>query len=93
MNDFQPGGRTVNYAKNYRQAQEAAWRAAHAPTFYAEYRGVSGIAKEINSAHVAFQEDGGRGWYQVQRFDVALMLFGQVELVHAQAIADAHSLS
>ena len=93
MNDFQPGGRTVNYAKNYRQAQEAAWRASHAKTFYAEYSGVCGVAKEINSTHMAFQAEGGRDWLKVQRFDVALMLFGQVELVHAQAVADAHSMA
>jgi len=82
----------TNHIRNQKQTERRA-RARAQRTFNAQYKDVYGIAREIDTYNLAFQADGSPDWRIVKRFDVELMLFGQVELAEAQAAADGAPVS
>jgi hypothetical protein len=80
---------TIGHAPAYyKRVKRAALRTRTQRTYNAQYKDGYGIAREIDGQNLAFQADGATDWRLVKRFDVELMLFGQVELAQAQAAAD-----
>lgn len=78
-----------DYPAYLKRQKRAALRTRTQRTYNAQYKDAFGIAREIDTYNLAFQEDATTTWTLVKRFDADLMLYGQRELVQAQAQADA----